>query len=242
MDRLRKVFIVREYLYPDDANWINIYNEAVFLSLADAKEYSKSLYDFDISNYYFTISRIGIVEYTIGDNETQWREMIYNYKGELIDEHFRGNAIQNLDGFDLDCLKPTGKFRMGDIVYIVPRIENKFSPSIEGTYGVIANAPLLGERWINFLKKKDGFHLTDCYKVYYISKYGNINHWHILEYSLKPTPDKIPTELNFLEIFSEHLKGNISLSEETLEALASGALFVKKMKRFDFIKMKIVAY
>ena len=165
----QKVYIVREYFLSDEAHWINISEESVFSSLKEAKEYLKTLIDLSSSDYYLESLRIGITEYAIGVADSCLREWTYSIKGELV------NDYQESDRFDINCIEiddyePKGKYEVGDIVFIVPRIKNKLSPSVRGTYGVVVEVPLTGREWIEAIKGEGD--LIKGYTIYYINKNG----------------------------------------------------------------------
>lgn len=222
MNGMNKIFIVREYLLTDDYGGIRIDEEALFSSYDEAIKFLNSLKEesIDINDNSYALFRIEIVEYELGKVGTYLQKWVYNLKGELID---------TLPKLDVSNSGYTGKFNIGDIVYITPKIYNNQSPSIKGTFGVVVEAPCVQNK--NSPKIKNG--LKNDYTIYFISENGFFNHLHAKE-SVLSVAEKIPNDLKFLQLYSKHMKQEIILSEDLIKCLLNENIFIKNIRTFDF--------
>ena len=239
MERL-KVFIVREYWITDTSYRLHVDEGSIFFSYTEAKRFLLNLINLKNSEYRLENYRIGIKELTLENHDLGYKEYIYNYKGEQVEEYSSEPKKYSIDDIKIEEYIPTGKFRIGDIVCIAPRIKNRLSPFVQRTYGVIVEVPLLGKEWIELVKETDEIDISGAYTVCFISEYGLFDHEHIFESVLELSDMKIPKELEFLEIYSKHITQCNILSNEVAKQILKERIFVKKVKRFDFDKMEIV--
>ncbi len=210
----------------DDFGGIRIDEEIVFVSFKDAKNFIDTLFDKDVDYNDFLRFRIEIIEYKIGDIDSCLQKWLYNLKGEVIDRQSSlSDSLPEKNSFEY-----TGKYRVGDLVYIVPKIENKLSPSVKGTYGVIVEIPFTDES----STYKNEFEVSKEYIVYYINEKGLFDHMHVVESALCIPIKKIPNELEFLQIYAKHLKKEKPLPNTLVSQLLKEDIFLKNIKVFDF--------
>ncbi len=227
MKKMQKIFIAREYMLIDDYGGVRIDEEEIFLTFKDARNYLKTLEDKNAGGNDFLLFRTEILEFIIGQLKSHSRKWIFNLRGELIEVS---------PPIESDRKEPLPKFikkyKVGDIVFILPKIQNKFSPSVRGVYGVIAETPLVNlNKDADFKDKKK---LDREYVVYYISENGLLNHSHVIESAMIVHKTGVPIEFKFLELYSKYLKKEINLSDDLVAQLLSENIFLKNIKAFDF--------
>lgn len=221
---MQSVFIAREYILTDDFGGVRIDEEAVFSSFELAENFIKSLVCTDFSNIELSLYRMEIVEYKLGNRDRYEKKWSYILNGELIEE------FTNLSKFDaMELHENKLKYEIGDIVKVLPRIQNHLSPSIKGTYGVIVELPA-----------KKSYPQSLEYVVYYIAEDGLLDHFHVVEECLVLSNVSLPNDLKFLELYAKHLKLGYIFDEKLLNEVLNGQVFVKNSKVFDFKNRAIV--
>jgi|GEM_PF-6723650 len=226
MENTSTVFIAREYMLADDFGGVRIDEEAVFSSFEAAQEFLKTLHDEKATDKDFILFRTEIIEHKIGNTDSYERKWTYSIKGELIEE-----VTKSEDVSEEDKIKYTYKYKIGDIVYILPKVKSKFSPSINGTYGVIVEVPAEQSGKENELE----------YTIYYITENGFLNHLHAVEKSILLLEGALPSELKFLHLFSNYLRKEGKLDDMLVSEAINEEVFVKNIKIFNFSKEKIFA-
>ena len=221
------IYIAREYLLTNDYGSIRIDEEEIFSSFEDAKGFLKTLEDTEVEDDYFLLFRREIVKHTVGQDESFIEKWTYNIKGQLID-----TLTKLYDTPESSQYKCSGKYGIGDIVYIVPRIQNKLSPSIKGTYGVIVEVPRVPEN--HRVVDENREELQKEYTIYFITDKGLLGHLHASENALTAPKSVIPNELKFLELYSKHLKTEKTLPNNLMKQLLNDEISVLNIKKFDF--------
>jgi hypothetical protein len=227
MKNRQKIYIAREYVLTDDYGGVRIDQEAVFTSFEEANNYIEILGDKEAEGEYLLLFRIEIVEYEIGQTESCLRQWTYNIKGELIDIYDGLNYTPDHDYFICK-----GLYIVGDIVYIVPSIQNKLSPSKKGTYGVVVEVPL--DQGGGPTLDEDGEEVRKEYVIYYIADEGLLDHFHVVESALRSPEAGVPNEFLFLELYSKYLNKEIELPEGLIKQLLNEKISVKNNRTFDF--------
>lgn len=225
MENNNTIFIAREYLLADDFGGVRIDEEAVFLSLEVARKFLKNLHDEEASERDLILFRTEIVEYRIGNTDSYERKWIYNIKGELIEEVGQPDDFSKEDEIECSC-----KYKTGDIVYILPKVKSKYSPSTKGSHGVIVEVPA----------KQSGKENEREYTIYYIAENGFLNHFHAIEKSILPIEVALPSELRFLHLLSNYLRKEGKLDDMLVSEVINEEVFVKNVKIFNFSKEKIL--
>jgi hypothetical protein len=225
MKNKQKIFIAREYMITDDYGGMRIDEEEIFLSFSDARNFLKTLEDENVEGNQYLLFRTEILEFAIGQTKSYTRKWTFNLKGDLIDviPPINNNQEKVQSGF-------TGKYKVGDIVFILPRIQSKFSPSVKGVYGVIVDTPhiILKQRLVD--KNEDN--INRAYVVYYISENGFLNHFHVIESAMITPNTVVPNEFKFIELYSKYLKKEIDLPDDLVAQILNENIFVKKIKSF----------
>ena len=227
MKNRQKIYIAREYVLTDDYGGVSIEQEAVFTSFEEAHNYIETLEDKEAEGDYFLLFRIEIVEYEIGQTESCLRQWTYNIKGELIDIYDDLNYTPEPDYFRF-----TERYKISDIVFIVPEIENKLSPSRKGTYGVVVEVPM--DQGSLLTLGEDGEEVRKEYVIYYIADDGLLDHFHVVESALSRPEAGVPNEFRFLELYSKYLNKEIELPEGLITQLLNEKISVKNNRTFDF--------
>ena len=231
MENDLKIYIAREYLLTDDYGGMRIDEEAAFFSFKEAEKYLETLWDKEADGDDLLLFRTEIVEFITSKVESYLRKWIYNLKGELVDISPPPNEIQLEDDY-----KHIGKFRVGDIVYIVPKIKKKLSPSIKGAYGVIVEVPSPEAGQFKSGKNKE----RKEYTIYYITETGLFDHLHVVESALKTIKAELPVEVKFLEVYSRHLRKEKELPHYLIEQILNDKISVKNIRAFDFKNFTIL--
>ncbi len=224
MKNIKKIYIAREYLLVDDYGGLRIDEEAIFLSFNEAKNFLKTLEDKDAEGDYLLLFRTEILEYSIGNTEIYSQKWTYSIKGELLDSISPGHYTQETDSFI-----NTGKYSIGDIVYIVPEIQNKLSPSIKGTYGVIVEVPLVQDPTVENEEES-----RKEYTIYYITENGLLDHLHAVESALRVPKAEVPNEFKFLELYAKYFKKEKKCPDALIAQLLNEDVFIKNIKVFNF--------
>ncbi len=225
MENIKKIYIAREYILVDDYGGVRIDEEAVFFSFDEARKFLQSIEDKEAEGNDLLLFRIEILEYAIGQNDSYLQKWTYSIKGELIDTFTPSHYTP-----ETDCFNCMGRYRVGDIVYIVPRIENKLSPSIKGTYGVVVETPIIRET----IKVKKEEKPRKEYTIYFITENGLLDHLHTVESTLCIPKVGVPDEFKFLEFYAKYLKKEKQLPDTLIEQVLNEIVFIKNIKIFDF--------
>ncbi len=228
MENGSKVYIVREYLIVDDFGGVRIDEEAVFSSIQEAHCFLKSLVNETPTNEDLILFRIEILEYIFGDIESYIRKWTYTISGDLLDE------FDSLKGSrETGSCTFTGKYRVGDIVFVAPRVMNRLSPSTNGTYGVVIDIPSAEVcKSIPGCKQDES---NNDYIIYYITEYGYLDHFHMAESVLSELDSDLPNELEFLRIYSDWLKKDIQLPDDLIARIHDQKIMVKNIETFEFL-------
>ncbi|MGB5684301.1 MAG: hypothetical protein WBM35_00705 [Candidatus Electrothrix sp.] len=225
MNSKKTFFIAREYTLIDDFGGIRIDEEAIFPTFKLAKKFLGSLEDKDATDKDCILYRTEIVEYKLDNTDTYERKYTYSIKGELIEE--LGKLNDNSEPIQHECIY---KYKIGDIVFVLPKIKNKYSPSTNGAYGVIVEVPT------EHSEKENDFEYT----IYYITENGFLDHCHAIEQTIT-TPDvTLPNKLRFLYLYSKYLRKEGTLTDTLISEIINKDIFVKNIKRFDFSKNSII--
>ena len=166
------------------------------------------------------------------------QEWTFSTKGELLDTYDSQNAhegeieIQTEDGLAYAKIpKPesfTGKYEVGDIVFIRARPWNKHGyPS--DIIGVIGVKPISYEQWIS--DGKDKYDWDDEYIVYYIAS-GYLSHIHVEESGIQPYSKELPGQLLFLKRQSDHFTDKRPIPDDLWLPIVNDEMFIENVKHF----------
>lgn len=227
MKKNTTVFVAREYMLTDDFGGIRVDEEAVFSSFELARNFLNKIEDKGAAGTDFLLFRTEIVEYQIDGIESYERSWTYNLRGELI-ESSKKSTLPNYN-YGPNKNKCTCNHKIGDIVYIVPKIENTLSPSTKGTYGVIVE-----------ISSEQSKERELEYVIYYIAENGLLDHFHAVESSIVAQKEILPHELRFLDLYSKHLKKVHELDENLISEVINEEVFVKNIKKLDFHAESII--
>lgn len=225
MNSKNTFFIAREYMLIDDFGGIRIDEEAIFPTFELAKKFLGSLEDKDATDKDCILYRTEIVKYKQGNTDSCEQKYTYSIKGELIEKSDK--LKDNSEAIQDECIY---KYKIGDIVFVLPKIKNKYSPSTNGTYGVIVEVPT------GHSEKENDFEYT----IYYITENGFLNHCHAIEQTITTPEVTLPNELRFLYLYSEYLRKEGALTDTLISEIINKDIFVKNIKRFDFSKNSII--
>ncbi len=229
------IFIAREYLLIDDYGSVRIDEEAVFISYEEAKSFLKSLEESDADTTSLLQYRTEIVEIPVSGKKMYdyIKRWVFSINGKLLEAYPEtDDSKTNLMRFSYNK-----KFETGDIVFIKPNLHNSLSPFINGEFAIVIDTPTDKESW-----KAKGYDLKEwepMYNLHHITDNGIINHRHIYEECIEKPEDKLPIELIFLKIYSEHLKKKKEISQKTINDILNNLVYVRNTKKFD-LKKKFV--
>ena len=230
MKKLTTVFVAREYMLTDDFGGIRVDEEAVFSSFEQARSFLSKIEDKRSAGTDFLLFRTEIVEYQIDSIEPHERSWTYNLRGELI-EHIESSTKSTLSNYNYGANKGecTCNHQVGDIVYILPKIENKLSPSTKGTYGVIVE-----------IASEQSKERELEYVIYYIAENGLLDHFHAVESAIVARKEPLSYELRFLDLYSNYLKKQHEMDMKVISEIINDEVFIKNIKKLDFRTESII--
>lgn len=226
----KMIYIVRSYLLLDDYGGVRIDEESVFLTLKEAKKHLETYFEEDISDDDLQIFRCEIVEFLSGEDYI--KKWIYNLRGDILEI-----LSQDDNEYEQNRVIDVSKFFIGDIVYILPRIFNKYSPSVRGAYGVVVESPFGDSDKKELISAR--LQSSNEYVIYYINENGLLDHKHAIDSVLVKPKTEMPIEFSFLVLLSKYFKNEIKFPDNLIERLNSEDVFLKNAKRLDFQTLEI---
>ena len=198
------------------------YREAVFSSWAKAREFL-AREELDYSEKHRLGVRLIIREYSLDDDEPEERthEWVFDISGNLLEELLPDYVWPGSDGSDY-----SGKYAVGDIVWVRPNIDCRESRTIDGYFGVVVEAPKKKDDWLAEHRPADDW--EGLYVVYYINETGDCwCHSHETEKALDIVSDSDNRVPHFLRLYSKHCKGQVHLPEQLLVDLREEKVFLR---------------
>ena len=115
-------------------------------------------------------------------------------------------------------------FTRGDIVQILPRLVEPDSPSFKRRFGVVETCPC-----------------PETYRLFGIHKHGHLEALDVASHCLRLWEGPVPSELLFLQVYSEHLKGIHPLPESVTQYIRPGdpSIIVSNSITFDFERCRV---
>jgi len=232
------MYIARKYV-ADDSCRRSYYEEGIFSSYDLAYDFIRKISEEDDDCFLSEIVAYPHDSHTPCDDK---EEYTFDRKGNLLDRYDAreiedalhvfvdqyGNRIRRLepapDSF-------TGKFKIGDMVFIRAYPWNKVSPMCADIIGVVGQVPVFYSDWVADGNEK--YEWDNTYVIYCISS-GYLYHTHVQEGGLTIYHAELPDNLKFLRLLSRHLQNIELIPDETLDQVFSGDLFIKKVKHYEF--------
>lgn len=231
MDRF---YIARKFL-TNEGGAKYYYEEGIFSTYESAYEFiriiSKEEDDFFLSE---------IVSYPTDSHTPCDGQDVYTFdrSGELLITHKAENKFDNCCVAENNTVRKkhdpesyTGKYKVGDIVFIRAYPWNEASPTYKDTIGVISAVPLSFDEWIASGNEKhtwDNTYVTDCIRD------GYLGHWHVEERGIAFFNDDLPDNFKFLKLLSDHYQTGKTLSDEVLDGIIHGDVFIENVRHFNF--------
>jgi len=234
---LNRIYIARKYVGIEGISSRHYYEERVFSSYELAYEFIKL-----ISEEEHDCFLSEIVSYPLNNTSFCDEQEIYTFdrKGQLLITDTL-NRYDNYYVFEEDIDRKiypkheqasySGKYKIGDIVFIRAYPWNDVSPTHKDTIGVVSAIPDSLDKWIANgyeMYTWDNAYVVDCIRD------GYLGHWHVEEKGITPFNDKLPDNLEFLKILSNHYRTESSLPDNIINDVISGKLFIEKVTHFDF--------
>lgn len=237
MPSKNRVYIARKYAVRRSIYFAATYfEEAVFSSYDSAYKFVRGISDEEEFDNFLS----EIVSYNIDDSEPWETEQVWKFDktGELIDSHDaqhrhdRCYVVDRGDGVKEIHREPepgsyTGKFKVGDFVFVKAYPWNKESCVSIDIIGVVDDTPDQYDEWI--AQDGDKYSWNNTYEVFCINL-GYLDHIHVVENGLELYTQDIPENLKFLEQLSGHFRGKKKIKDKTLDEIFSGNIFVEKVR------------
>ncbi len=214
------------------------YEEGIFSTYELAYEFIKIISKEEDDSFLTEIVSYPIDSHTPCDGRDVYT---FNRKGELLITHKAENRFDNCyvveeDGYNTvykkyDPESYTGKYKIGDIVFIRAYPWNKASPTYKDTVGVISAVPLSFDEWVASGNDK---HTWDNAYVIDFIRDGYLGHWHVEERGIAFFNEDIPDNFKFLKLLSDHYQTGKTLSNEVLDGIIYGDIFIENVKHFNF--------
>lgn len=234
---MEKKYIVRKFI-AIEGGARHYYDEGIFSSYDAAFNFVKQISEEDDDRF---LSEI--VSYPLDsispDNDKE--VFTFDRKATLLITYDAKKIYDNChvaqeDGYKIVYKNPepesfTGKFSVGDLVFIRAFPWNGVSPTSIDTIGVIAATPTFFDEWT--INGNDKYKWDNAYVVNYIRD-GYIGHWHVEEKGMTFFNEKLPDNLKFLMILANHYLNNETISEATMKEILAGNIFIENVTHFDF--------
>jgi len=231
---MKKIFVARQYL-TSETSLRRVDEEAFFDDFDEAREYLRELEKEDYSQEDLLYFRHEIEEIPINvlDNWPLRKCWKFNLNGDLLQKWPDENHKSN---FEVCAF--AGGFHKSEIVNIKPNLENNYSCSIEGTFGVVCVVPEDKKSWLS--KGNDPDEWDGHYVVNFITPEGILSHSHLPEEAMSKLEGELPTEYAFLEILSEYFDndGNVEHADIIKEVISQRLYAVKHQSYFDLTNEK----
>ena len=152
----------------------------------------------------------------------------YNVDGKLLWESPSPSVEES--GFDRYSFE--GRFKVGDLVYVVPQGIEPESESIEGDLAAVSEVPVAKVAWLGAGNARADW--NPYYTVNFVDQEYYLGHYHVPESSLMPVSLEIPKRLEFLGIWSRFLRGEIEFPDGLAERICARRVQLLRRPRFDF--------
>ncbi len=234
---MNKIYIARKYT-ANDAGAKHYYEERAFTSYDNAFEFIEYISE---ENDEAFLSEIAIFLLNSHFGFEKMAVHTFDKEGKLLVNEEETKDLKNyyvIEENGEQTLYPkrspesfSGKYNVGDLVFIRAFPWNKVSPTYEDTIGVISEVPVSYNEWIEKGNEKftwDNTYVVDCIRD------GYLGHWHIEEVGISPYEDGLPKKLKFLKILSDYYLEQIEIPKNIFEKIICGDLFVENIEHFDF--------
>jgi hypothetical protein len=234
---MNKTYIARKYVMIEGGAR-HYYEEGVFSSYEYAYGFIKTISEEDDD---FFLSEI--VSYPLNGTSPCDEKKIYTFdrKGKRLITYDARKKYDNCYVIEEDGYKTiyqkhkpesySGKYKVGDIVFIKAYPWNDASPTHIDTIGVVATVPISFDEWITKGNDKhtwDNAYVVDCIRD------GYIGHWHVEERGIVFFDRNLSNNLKFLIIISDHYQKKKILPREIFDEVIYGNVFIENVKHFDF--------
>jgi hypothetical protein len=125
----------------------------------------------------------------------------------------------------------TGKYKVGDIVFVRALPWNDASHFEVDHIGVIGWRPISSHEWTKKGERKEDW--VGDYVVEFINSDGFLDHDVVVEQGIEPYQGDLPEAQGFLKILSDHYLGKRKIRESLLQDLYESRIFVRKVRQFN---------
>lgn len=231
-----KKYIARKYV-ATDTNARHYYEEGIFSSYEKAYSFILAISDEDEDIF---LSEIVGFDLDSHDANKNGEVTIFDRRGKVLlvdksnDDGIR--CMKKNDGtviirHERDPLSYSGKYKIGDIVFIRAFPWNPYSPTQKDTIGVVSNVPIFYEQWVS--NRSDNYEWDNTYTIDCIRD-GYLGHWHVVEQGLIFLDSKIPHEQKIISVLSDHYRGSKKIPSILLKKLSAGDIFVENVEHYNF--------
>lgn len=232
---MKRNFIARKYV-PYDVGQ-SYYEEAIFDTYEAANTFIQEISEEDDDRFLSEIVSYPTNSTEPWDDTQTWT---FDRKGCLLHvydarkEEAECKVIEK-DGCKIMLREPqpqtyTGKYEVGNIVFIRAFPWNKESPVSEDTIGVIATTPTHFEEWLS--RGENKYDWDNSYVIFCIRS-GYVDHIHVEESGIESYTNEVPDNLIFLRDLADHFRGKEILKKEVMKEVFAGNVFVEKVRRLE---------
>ncbi len=150
----------------------------------------------------------------------------YNVDGELLWES-PAPAVTSCERYDFES-----RYKIGDLVYVVPQGIDPESESIAGDVAVVSEVPISKELWLASGQQPESW--NPFYTVDFVDPDYYLQHFHVPESSLLLARFSVPDGLAFLPLWSKHLRGESAFPDGLAERIHAREVKLRKGPRYDF--------
>lgn len=232
---MKKVYIAR-HIYPTDPYDSHItydetvfstYRKALFYINKQSTQYTKKDFKF-YGEWYFEI-----VEYELDNPMAEEKCKIWYF--DIL-----GSTICDIDCSDVLEIDTspqsfTGKFKVGDIVFVQSFPWNKDSRTLN-IFGVIADTPIPFRDW----QKQNGEteNWENDYTIFFIDPNGFLDDTHIQEKGIEHYNGKLPKELKYLKLISTVVKNKKKFTAKLWREINEGKVIFRDTRVFRLSDFK----
>ncbi len=223
---MKRNYIARKYIAPEDGG-IHYYEEGVFSSYNLAYDFIQEISEEEDDDFLSEIVVYETDSHEPWDHEKRW---IFDRKGILL--HEEGSDDNTTDSKILY----TGKFKVGDLVFVKAFPWNKYSYRSTDITGVIIACPVSFDNWVSSGNDKNEW---DSEYVIDFVRSGYLDHIHIKEQGIEIFSGKLPSEYSILQYLSKHYRGHKVFKNGIADKIINGKMFIGNVPVFsedDLIK------
>jgi len=125
-----------------------------------------------------------------------------------------------------------GRYKLGDLVYVVQQAIDPESESIMGEVAVVSDVPVSKEAWLASGEVPAAW--NPFYTVDFTDGNYYLQHFHVPESSLLRADFPVQENQAFLPLWSKHLRGELAFPDGLADRIRARTVLLRKCPRYDF--------